>query len=112
MAKYEIISEKAITFVDLKDALTKIEKRDGELSFRGNKTKEYLNTATSVKPKDAKELKKKLEDLGILRLREKQITKLINILPQDMDSMKVVLSNDSISSKEDLKKILDVLTGQ
>lgn len=112
MAKYEILSEKAITFPELKEALIKIEKRDETLSFRGNKTKEYLGQVTEMKPKDAKDLKKKLEELGVMRLKEKQITRLINVMPQDLDSLKVVLSNDSVSSKEDLKKILDVLKGQ
>ncbi|MFH0752648.1 MAG: hypothetical protein V1914_03565 [archaeon] len=110
MARYEIISETPVTFVELKDELSKIEKRDKELSFRGNKTKEYLNIATQLKLKDAKELKKKIEDLNVLRLKEKQIVKIINVLPKDTDSLKVVLSSDSVTSKEDLKKILDIVS--
>lgn len=109
MPRYELISEKPVTFAELQDHLKQIEKRDKELSFRANKTKEYLNTATKLKLKDAKELKKKLEDLGVLRLKEKQIVKLVNVLPQDLDSLKVVLGSESTASKEDLSKILAVL---
>ncbi len=111
MARYEVISETPITFSELKDSLKKIETRDTQLSFRGNKTQEYLSTVTKLKTKEAKDLKKKLEDLNVMRLKEKQIVKLINILPQDMDSLKMVLSTDSVASKEDLKKILDLLKG-
>ena len=109
MAGYEVIEESSITFAEMKYHLSKVEKRDKELSFRGNKTKEFLNIATSIKLKDAKDLKKKLEELGVLRLKEKQIVKLINVLPQDMDSLKVVLSSDSVTSKDDLNKILNLL---
>ncbi len=108
MPRYEIISETPITFAELKDQMSKIEKRDTELSFRGNKTKEYLNMTTQLKLKDAKEIKKKIEELGVLRLKDKQIAKIINILPKDLDSLKVI-SSDSMASKEDLKKILDIL---
>ena len=109
MTRYQVISEQPITFSELKDRLSKIEKRDEELSFRGKKTKEYLDVATKLKLKDVKDLKKKIGELGVMRLKEKQIVKLINILPQDIDSIKVVLGSDSITSKEDLKKILDLL---
>ncbi len=109
MPKYEVISETPITFSELKDRLSKIEKRDKELSFRGNKTKEYLDIATQLKLKDAKELKKKIEELNIPRLKDKQIVKIINILPKDIDSLKVISSDGGVTSKEDLKKVLGLI---
>mgnify|MGYP001613549380 CR=1 FL=1 len=109
MPKYDIINENPITFAELKDTLKKIETRDTVLSFRGTKTKEYLSLSTTLKAKEAKDIKKKIEELNILRLKEKQIVKIINVLPQDVDSLKVILGTDSTASKEDLKKILDIL---
>ncbi len=112
MARYDVISETPVTFSELKDHLKKIEEREKELNFRANKTKEYLNMAATLKLKEAKDLKKKITELNVLRLKDKQIVKLLNILPQDMDSLKMVLSSESVTSKEDLKKILDLLKEQ
>lgn len=109
MANYQIITETPVTFAELKDNLKKIETRDTTLSFRGTKTKDYLSLATELKAKDAKDIKKKIEELNVMRLKEKQIIKIINVLPKDTDSLKVVLGSDSTASKEDLKKILDIL---
>ena len=109
MTNYQIITETPVTFAELKDQLKKIETRDTTLSFRGAKTKDYLALATELKAKDAKEIKKKIEELNVMRLKEKQIIKLINVLPKDIDSLKVVLGSDSTASKEDFKKILDIL---
>lgn len=109
MASYQIINETPVTFAELRDHLKKIETRDTTLSFRGTKTKDYLGMATELKAKDVKEIKKKIEDLNVMRLKEKQIVKIINVLPKDLDSLKVILGSDSTASKEDLKKILDIL---
>ncbi len=109
MANYKIINETPVTFAELKDSLKKIEARDTALSFRGTKTKDYAGLATELKAKDVKDIKKKIEDLNVMRLKEKQVVKIINVLPKDADSLKVVLGSESTASKEDLKKILDIL---
>ncbi len=108
MAQFNVKSEKPLTMSEVADRLGKIEKRDKELTFRGNKTKEYLEHFVS-KEKTSK-LRKKLDDLGITRLKERHIVKIIDIKPEDMDSLKTILSNEALTLKEeDLKKILGAL---
>ncbi|MFH0798015.1 MAG: hypothetical protein V1906_01240 [Candidatus Woesearchaeota archaeon] len=110
MTEFSIVSENPITLADLKDRIAKIEKRDKELNFRGNKTKDYLAAFNINTLKEVAELKKKIEDLNIPRLKDRHIMKLIDIHPADMDSLKMLISAETITVKEeDLKKILALL---
>ena len=104
----EIINEKPISLSELKVKVAEIKKRDKELTFRGNKTEEYLNKISKFKKYE--ELKKELEKLDIPRLKERQIVKIIDILPTDIDSLRTVLIGENLIIKqEDLAKIVDVV---
>lgn len=111
MSEITILSEKPLTLSELKEKLAKIEKRDKELSFRANKTKEYLANFT-VKEKGISALKKKIEELNISRIKERHIVKLIDVMPKDIDSLKMILSGESLTLKEeDYQKLLEALQG-
>ena len=110
MGEFEVIKENPVSLVEMQDKLKKVEKRDEELSFRGNKTKEYLSSFTDFKAKEVKDLMKKIDDLNIPRIKERHITKIVDVHPVDMDSLKMLLSAETITVKEeDLKKILAIL---
>ncbi|MBU2638100.1 MAG: hypothetical protein KJ955_03950 [Nanoarchaeota archaeon] len=111
MSEITVLSETALTMAELKEKLAKIEKRDKELGFRANKTKEYLANFT-IKEKNIAALKKKFAALEITRMRDRHIAKLIDLDPKDADSIKVILSGEALTLKEeDYAKILDVLQG-
>lgn len=111
MSDLKVISETPLTMAEVKEKLAKIEKRDKELSFRANKTKEYLNNF-SLKEKGIPALKKKIEELNIPRLKDRHIVKLIDINPKDADSIKMILSGESLTLKEeDYQKLLEALQG-
>ncbi len=110
MADMKVLEERPLTLTELRDKLEIIEKRDKDLSFRANKTKEYLNSFSTKKHKEVESLKKKIEELNVPRLKERHIAKIIDISPKDMDSLKLLLSGEAITVKdEDLKKILSLL---
>jgi len=95
---------------EMKHQLEEIKKRDKELGFRAKKTEEYLNVVTKGKCKKPEELKKELENLEILRLKPKHIVKLLDTLPQDLDSLRMIFSAETLALKqEDLPKILEVI---
>ena len=111
MSEITILSEKPLTLSELKEKLAKIEKRDKELTFRANKTKEYLANFT-VKEKGIPALKKKIEELNISRLNERHIVQLIDVMPKDIESVKMILSGESLTLKEeDYQKLLEALQG-
>ena len=110
MSKPEILSKNPITIAELKHALKTIKKRDEELTFRGNKTEEYANQVCSLTRKQSKDLKAKLVELEIPRLKEEHITKVIDVLPKSAAELKVILQGYTVVvSSQNLTKIMEAL---
>ena len=110
MTKPEVLDKKSINMSSLREELAHIKKRDGELSFRGNKTEEYVNEFTILKPKQAEELFGKLEKLNIPRLKDVHINKIIDMMPASVPELKVVMQGYSLPvTNENLKKIIDTV---
>ncbi len=109
-SKPNVIEETAIPMYELKESLAKIKKRDGELNFRAQKTEEYLNTFVTLGPRKIRELKKEIEELKIPRLKPEHIYKIIDIMPSDVESLKLVLQGFIVSiSQDNMKKIVSVI---
>ena len=104
MANLEVLNETSLSLQELKEKLNEIKKRDGDLNPRGIKTYDYINKFSK---KDTKKLKENLDKVGILRLKDKHINKIVDILPKDTDELKAVLSGENLTLKqEDLDKII------
>lgn len=101
------IEEKPLTLADVKASFIAIEKRDKELTYLSNKTKEYLNNFAMLTHEKKEELHKKLEELKLTRLKEEQICKIIDFLPKDLDELKTVLQSYPLSlPKKDQEAIV------
>ena len=96
--------------VELANDLAKLEKDQKELNFRSNKAKTYLNHFTKITIKDVKEITKKIQALEIPRLKDRQIVKVIDTLPKDIDDLRMVFVGETTTvNEENMKKILDVV---
>ena len=110
MSNIELIKEEPKTMVEIKEILSNIKKRDKELTPRGIKTNNYISKFTKLTLKQVQELRDKINKLSISRLKEKNIDKLKEIQPTDVDSIKSILNSDNITLKqEDLTKILEII---
>jgi DNA-directed RNA polymerase subunit F len=111
MSKPEILEKRPMALALVKEAMKKIRKRDNdELNFRAQRTEEYLNEVSSMKPKDAAELVEKLVALEIPRLKPEVIHKLVDVLPKSEKHLKVVLQGYTLTvSPENQKKVMKVL---
>jgi len=110
MAGIEVIEKKSISMAVLKEELANIKKRDGELSFRGNKTEEYVNEFNLLKPKQAAELYKKLEALNIPRMKDTYINKIIDLLPKSVAELKLIIQGYALPvTNDNLKKIVEAV---
>ena len=105
MANIKILEERPISISEVKERISE----NKNPIPKGIKTLAYLKSVSTLKEKKALELKEELEKLGLARLKDKHIVKLIDIMPTDMDSLKVILSQDVTLKQEDLQKILEVL---
>lgn len=111
MTKPQIIEEKPMPMIEVKAALNKIKKRDGELSFRGNKTEEYLGQFVTVTKKKHDEIKKAILDLGIPRLKDEHLVKILDLMPRNVEDVKFVLQGFTTLtvSQDNIKKIAKVM---
>tara|TARA_Y100000310_G_C20700699_1_gene829582 strand:+ start:1312 stop:1659 length:348 start_codon:yes stop_codon:yes gene_type:complete len=110
MPEIEVIRESPLTRAEVTERMKAIKKNCDELSFRATKTHEYLEVFGKADLKTAKALREGLEKLEIQRLKERHIAKLVEIAPEDGDSIKAILSSENITLKQDdLQKIVDCL---
>lgn len=110
MSSPKIIEEKAISMSELKAELSRIKKRDKELNFRANKTDDYVKQFATLDNKSSKELVEKIEALEIPRLKDQHIKKIVDILPEKQDDLKMILEAYPITVTQDnQKKILEIV---
>lgn len=112
MTKPKILNEEPMSIPEVRDALDKIKKRDAELTFRGNKTEEYVGQFSLLDSKKAAELTEKLTKLNVPRLKEQHIKKVVDIMPATDKDVKVVLQGYAVTVKaEHVKKIAETVAG-
>ncbi len=111
MSRPEMIEKQPYTIAQVKEALKKIRKRDNEeLNFRAQRTEEYVNELSVLKPKDSAEVVEKITALEIPRLKAEIICKLADTMPVSEKHLKVILQGYTATvSPENQKKIMGVL---
>ncbi|MSR86211.1 hypothetical protein EXS74_02350 [Candidatus Woesearchaeota archaeon] len=109
MSEFQVIEEIPLSTVDVRKALKALQV-EAPLSYRGEKTNTYLDSFALYDEKEAQELVIKITALNIPRLKDRHIVKVIDVMPKDLDSLRLLLATDTLTIKdEDLKKILDVI---
>lgn len=106
----DIIQQEAVSMTEMKEKLDKLKEKRKELNFRATKVHEYLEQTSELKKEQADELKKKIDELQVPRIKEKHIIKIIDIMPRNVEELKSLLSGENVTVKaEDLNKILSAL---
>ncbi len=67
--------------------------------------KGFIKKFTKLKPKEAKELKKKLGELDMMKLKTEQIVKIIDLLPENQEDLNKIV--DVSLDEDETKKILE-----
>ncbi len=102
----KIIDKKYVPIVEAKDILkeSKRELYEQKLAY------EYAKQFSKLKPDKAKELIEKLNSLGISKLKEEMIIKIVDILPSSIDELRTILTTSELTFKADeINKIYDVV---
>jgi DNA-directed RNA polymerase subunit F len=107
----EIIELNPVSLAEVKKDLKKIKKRDGELTFRGNKTEEHINSLHVISEKDSKDIYDKIDKLKILRMKPKHVIKFVDIMPSSEAEVKYLVGSLSLTvSKENITKINKIIS--
>lgn len=77
--------------------------------LKGEENKEivgFIKKFSKLSLKDGKNLRKELQELNLMKVREEHITKIINILPENAEELNKIFTDVSLDENE-TGKILD-----
>jgi len=105
----DITGRKPISIAEIKERLQESEKKK-DLNFRAAKVLEYANEVVTRKRKDIDEIIEGLKSLNISRLNERVIVKIADVMPENVEVLKAILTGEDMTLKaDDLEKIMNVL---
>lgn len=109
MTNYEILNRRTASLAEISELLEKI--NEDEVSYREEKLKEYLKEFNKLSKEDYDKAMDELKELGLNRLDEEDIVKILNILPKNGTELRAITSGSgTILVDEEVNKILDVLS--
>ena len=104
------LTETPISISQVKEALTAVKDKEGELNYRAGKTFEYLEQFAKLSQKEAHKLAEELTKLAIPRIKEQHIMKLIDVMPTTAKDVKTVLQGYAVTvTNDNLQKIADTI---
>lgn len=68
----------------------------------------FIEKFTKLDSKKAKELKSKLEGLELMKLKDEDVVKIIDIMPENLEELNKILSGVNLDEDE-TKKILETI---
>jgi DNA-directed RNA polymerase subunit F len=95
-----IQSKQPLTLIEVKSIVDKLDEKD--------ELQKYLKKFTKIKKDKAADLKKDLEGLNNLKIKEENIIKLIDHMPKDAEDVNKVFTEVSLS-EEETNAILDIV---
>ena len=75
---------------------------------KAEEVKKFLKNFVKISSKKAKEMKKDLESLDLIKLKEAHIIKIIDFMPEKSTELNKVLTDVSLD-EEETNKVLDVV---
>ncbi|MBU2562291.1 MAG: hypothetical protein KKF68_01360 [Nanoarchaeota archaeon] len=70
--------------------------------------KGFVKKFVKIKPKDAKELKEKLEKLELMKMKEEQIIKIVDLMPENSEDLNKIFVDVNLN-EEEIKKVLETI---
>lgn len=103
----EIRSKVPINWPQAKKILEEKEK-EKELGYEQKNALEYLRRFCKISIKNANQLTEELKKIE--KLNETQIINIVNLLPKNLDDLRVLFANEKIDlSQEEKNKILEIV---
>ena len=103
----KVHGEKFVSWAHAKRILEKKEK-EKELGYEQKNALEHLKKFSKLNEKKSNEMAEELFKIG--KLNDKQIMTIVNLLPEDMDDIRVVFAHEIANlSDDDKKKILSIV---
>ena len=90
--------------VSMSEALEYAKKADkSEIDIKG-----FIKKFVKLTPKEAKEMRKKLKELDLMKMKEDQISKVIDLMPENPEDLSKIFIDVGLNEDE-TKKILETV---
>jgi len=102
-----IKTKEEISLAEVKELLTN---EDDDESKQIKETLVHIKKFIKLSPEKAKKLKAELKELDIMKIGNRHIVKIIDLLPEDAEDLRKILSGEEVSLDEnEINKILEVV---
>jgi DNA-directed RNA polymerase subunit F len=106
LVEYEEIKETFVPIAKVKEILEEIKDKNYEQKLAYEHAKKFSKLDT----KKAEALIKELSSLEMRKLKDDQIVKIVDIMPKDIEDLKVILEKSTMKlSEEEMQKILEIV---
>ena len=89
--------------LSLPELLEYIKKSEGN-----EKLSKFIKSFTKLNPKEAQELRKKIQNLELMKLKSEQITKIIELMPENQEDLNKIFVDVKLDEDES-KKVLETV---
>ncbi len=89
--------------ISMSEAVKYLGKGEDFAELRG-----FIKKFIKLSPEDAAELRKKIEDLSLIKMKPEHISKIIDLLPEKAEDLNKIF-NDLNLDEDETKKILDAV---
>lgn len=97
-----IKSIKPLTLAEVRDTLSSKEEAE-----KAKEVVSYIKRFTKLSPEQVKNMRQGIEQLGLIKLKEEHIAKIIDIMPADPEDVRKIFVDMSLDENE-ITKILEV----
>jgi DNA-directed RNA polymerase subunit F len=105
-SEYEVLKEEPVPLVKAKELLKDVE----EKTFEQKIAFEHAKKFSKITLQKAGELQKELSTLEMRKLKDEQIIKIIDMMPADVDELRVILAHAQVPYRdEELQQISDIV---
>ena len=94
---------KPLSLAETKEIVETAEDTDDHKEIR-----DFLKRFTKLKPEKAKEMSEEIKGLGIIKLKEEHIVKIIDLLPEDAADVNKIAIDANLDENE-ISKLLEVV---
>ena len=96
-----IIKQETLSVAEAKGFLDKKEEKDAEVNS-------FIEKFVTISPEQAKDMREKLNEVSEIKIKPEHISKIIDILPKDIEELNKILTDVSLDEDE-TKKILSIV---
>jgi len=96
-----IKNSKSISMAETLKYISKTDKSETDI-------KAFIQKFAKITPKEAKEMRKKLEELDLMKMKEEQISKIIDLMPENSEDLNKIFIDVGLNEDE-TKKILETV---